>query len=173
METTRSTEERVSDPAATVPERMPWLSLILLTTMGFILVTVETMPAGLLSAIAGGLRTSESTVGLLISAYALGTIVVTAPAITLTGGLQRKPLLIGTIVGLVAANAVTAFSSEVALSLASRVVAGACSGIIWGMFASYARKDQPASAGGAVSCGRVDRCSARLRARHPARLGAR
>ncbi len=131
------------DRPAAVPQRMPWLSLILLTAMGFVLVTMETMPAGLLSAIAGGLRTSESTVGLLISAYALGTIVVTVPAIALTRGMRRKPLLLAAITALVLANAVTAVSGAVALSLASRVVAGAASGIIWGMFAAYARKVSP------------------------------
>src|SRR3954468_8644406 len=109
-------------PVTTAPERMPWLSLVLLTAMGFVLVTMETMPAGLLTAIAGGLRTSEGTVGLLISAYALGTIVVTVPAITLTRGLRRKPLLLVAITVLVLANAVTAVSSAVPLSLASRVV---------------------------------------------------
>ena len=143
-----TTSSSVQDPTSTDPQRMPWLSLILLTAMGFILVTMETMPAGLLSAIAGGLGTSESTVGLLISAYALGTIVVTVPAITMTRGLRRKPLLLTTIVGLIAANAVTAVSTEVALSLVSRVVAGACSGVIWGMFAAYARKISPPSRAG-------------------------
>lgn len=138
-------------PAASVtaaPERMPWLSLVLLTAMGFVLVTMETMPAGLLTAIAGGLRTSEGTVGLLISAYALGTIVVTVPAITLTRGLRRKPLLLVAIAVLVLADAVTAVSSAVPLSLASRVVAGAASGVIWGMFAAYARRISPPSRAG-------------------------
>ncbi|WIB16954.1 MFS transporter [Curtobacterium sp. MCPF17_050] len=136
-------------PAGTAaPERMPWLSLFLLTAMGFVLVTMETMPAGLLSAIASGLSTSESTIGLMISAYALGTIVVTVPAITLTRGFRRKPLLLTAITVLVLGNTLTALSGVVALSLASRLLAGAASGVVWGMFAAYARKISPPSRAG-------------------------
>ncbi|MFD3444540.1 MFS transporter [Microbacteriaceae bacterium 4G12] len=123
--------------------RLPVLSLVLLAAIGFVLVAMETMPAGLLLVIADGLATSEGTVGLLISAYALGTVLVTVPAITLTRGMRRKPLLLIAILGLLVANTVTALSSDVALSLASRFVAGAFSGVIWGMLAAYGRRISP------------------------------
>ena len=45
----------------------------MLAVIGFVLVAMETMPAGLLPVIATGLDTSEGTVGLFVSAYALGT----------------------------------------------------------------------------------------------------
>ena len=80
---TRST--RASGPTAPV-DRLPLFSLVVLATMGFILVAMETMPAGLLPVIADGLDTSEGAVGLLISAYALGTVLATVPAIALTRG---------------------------------------------------------------------------------------
>ncbi|WP_371810851.1 MFS transporter [Frigoribacterium sp. CFBP 13707] len=128
--------------------RLPVVALVLLAAIGFVLVAMETMPAGLLPQIAAGLDTGEGTVGLLISAYALGTVVVTVPAITLTRGLRRKPLLLGAVAGLVVANAVTAGSTEVALSLASRFVAGAFSGVIWGMLAAYGRRISPPSRAG-------------------------
>lgn len=124
-------------------ERLPVFALVLLTLMGFILVTAETMPAGLLPEIARGLRVSEGSVGLLVSAYAIGTVVVTVPAIALTRGWRRKPLILGAIAILIAANSVTALSPALGLSLTSRVVAGAMSGIIWGMFATYARRISP------------------------------
>ncbi|GAA0963938.1 MFS transporter [Frigoribacterium faeni] len=134
-------------PLASIPggpvERLPVFSLVVLATMGFILVAMETMPAGLLPVIAGGLGTSEGAVGLLISAYALGTVVATIPAITLTRGMRRKPLLLIAITGLVVANTVTALSPVIALALASRFVAGAFSGVIWGMLAAYGRRISP------------------------------
>lgn len=104
---------------------------------------METMPAGLLPVIAGGLGTSEGTVGLMVSAYALGTVIVTVPAITLTRTLPRKPLLLGAIAGLIVANTLMAISSDATLSLVSRFVAGAFSGTIWGMLAAYGRKISP------------------------------
>ena len=123
--------------------RLPLFSLVVLATTGFVLVAMETMPAGLLPAVSAGLDTSEGTVGLLISAYALGTVVATVPAITLTRGVRRRPLLAVALAGLVLANAVTALSPVVAVALVSRFVAGAFSGTIWGMLAAYGRRISP------------------------------
>ncbi len=132
----------------TQPTAMPWRALVLLALMGFILVSAETMPAGLLPAIAEGMGTSEGVVGQFISVWALGTVVVTVPAISLTRGLRRKPLILTAISCLLIANTVTAFSGSVPLSLASRFVAGAFCGIIWGMLAAYGLRISPPGRGG-------------------------
>jgi predicted MFS family arabinose efflux permease len=129
-------------------DKLPWFPLGVLAAMGFLLVATETMPAGLLPVIAAGLHTSEGTVGQLISAYALGTVVITVPAITLTRGFRRKPLLMWGIVALVLANTVTALTGDVTISLVARFVAGACSGTIWGMLAVYGRSISPVRYGG-------------------------
>jgi len=138
-------------PARAVVEetkRLPLAALGALAVIGFVLVAMETMPAGLLPAIAAEMGTSEGTVGLFVSAYALGTVLITIPAITLTRGMRRKPLLLGAILGLVLANTTTALSNDVTLSLVSRFVAGAFSGVIWGMLAAYGRKISPPSRAG-------------------------
>ena len=122
---------------------LPWFPLGLLALVGFVLVAMETMPAGLLPDIAADFHVTQGTVGLLVSAYAIGTVIVTVPAISLTRSLPRKPLLLGAIIILLIANTVTAFSPGIELALASRVVAGAMSGVIWGMFATYARRISP------------------------------
>ena len=111
--------------------RLPVLALVSLALIGFILVAMETMPAGLLPDIAAGMATSEGTVGLFVSAYALGTVIVTVPAISLTRRFRRKPLLLISVTGLILANAVTAISPDVAMSLVSRFIAGSFSGVIW------------------------------------------
>ena len=132
--------------------RLPVVALGALALIGFVLIAMETMPAGLLPDIASGMGASESTVGLFVSAYALGTVIVTVPAISLTRGLRRKPLLLVGVAGLVLANLVTAVSPDVALSLVSRFVAGSFSGVIWGMLANYAiRISPPARSGLALS----------------------
>jgi predicted MFS family arabinose efflux permease len=125
------------------PQRMPWLALGLLAMMGFILVAAETMPAGLLPVIAEGMNTSEGVVGQFISVWALGTVIVTIPAISLTRSIRRKPLILTTIVCLIVANTITALSSDVVVSLVSRFFAGAFTGIIWGMLAAYGRRISP------------------------------
>ncbi|MGY2900911.1 putative MFS family arabinose efflux permease [Curtobacterium sp. PvP017] len=125
-------------------DRLPWFPLALLAAIGFVLVAMETMPAGLLPVIADGMGTSEGTVGLFVSAYAIGTVIATVPAIALTRSLRRKPLLMTAIAVLVIANTLTAFAPNVTVALATRFVAGAASGVIWGMFATYARRISPA-----------------------------
>lgn len=125
-------------------DRLPWFPLALLAAIGFVLVAMETMPAGLLPVIADGMGTSEGTVGLFVSAYAIGTVIATVPAIALTRSLRRKPLIMTAIAVLVIANTLTAFAPNVTVALVTRFVAGAMSGIIWGMFATYARRISPA-----------------------------
>lgn len=132
-------------PVAAAPtSRLPLATLMALAVIGFVLVAMETMPAGLLPVIAAGMGIGEGSVGLLVSAYALGTVIVTIPALTMTRGLRRKPLLLVAILGLILANSVTALSGELTLSLVSRFVAGSFSGIIWGMLAAYGRSISPA-----------------------------
>jgi predicted MFS family arabinose efflux permease len=151
----------VTTPTASVPigvpasqdaggpsPRLPLFSLIVLATTGFILVAMETMPAGLLPQIASGLDTGEGTVGLLVSAYALGTVIATVPAITLTRGVRRRRLLAVALVGLITANAVTAVAPTVTVALVARFVAGAFSGTIWGMLAAYGRRISPTNQAG-------------------------
>jgi predicted MFS family arabinose efflux permease len=125
-------------------DRLPWFALLLFSAMGFILLSAETMPAGLLPVIAAGMNTSEGVVGQFVSVWALGTVLLTIPAIAFTRSHRRKPVLVSAITVLIVANTVTALSDAVALSLASRFVAGACTGIIWGTMAAYAARISPA-----------------------------
>ena len=129
-------------------QRLPLVTLIGLATIGFVLVAMETMPAGLLPVIAAGLNTSEGSVGLLVSAYALGTVIVTIPAISLTRRMRRKPLLLTALAGLILANSITAVSTDVGVALLSRFVAGSFSGVLWGMLAAYGLKISPPRRGG-------------------------
>jgi len=137
------TTESQTTSAPAEPGRMPWLALAVFTLVGFTLISAETMPAGLLREIATGLNTTEGTVGLFVSAFALGTVIVTVPAIALTRRIRRKPLFLAGLAMFVVANTVTALSSEVVLSLISRFVAGALTGFLWGMFAVYAVRISP------------------------------
>lgn len=148
-------EEATASAPATVParrDRLPWAALLVMALMGFILIATETMPAGLLPQIAAGLNITEGTAGQFVSAYALGTVVATMPAVALTRGLRRKPVFVVGILGFLAANIITAVSSDLALSLGARILAGAFSGLIWGMLAGYARRiTAPEHAGRALA----------------------
>lgn len=60
-----------------------------------------------------------------------------------TRGVPRKPLLLAGITGFIVANAVTAVSASYELTLVGRAVAGACSGLLWGLAPGYARRIVP------------------------------
>lgn len=145
------TSDRASATAGTAT-RLPWAALLVMALTGFILIATETMPAGLLPQIAEGMGVSEGTVGQYVSAYALGTVLVAIPAITSTRGVRRKPLLLIGLAGFLVANTITAFSPDIVLSLITRFIAGAFSGLLWGMLAGYARRiTAPGKAGQALS----------------------
>ena len=132
--------------------RFPWAALLVMALMGFLLIATETMPAGLLPQIASGLDTTEGTAGQFVSAYALGTVIAALPAIAMTRGLRRKPVFIVGILGFLAANLITVFSADIVLSLGARFLAGAISGLLWGMLAGYARRiTAPEHAGRALA----------------------
>jgi predicted MFS family arabinose efflux permease len=142
-ESTQNDSAQTDAETHAAPSRMPWFTLVLFATMGFVLVSAETMPAGLLPVIADDLGVSEGVVGQWVSVWALGTVVATVPVISLTRNMRRKPLLLVLIVGLVVTNGVTAMSSGVAVPLVSRFFAGAFTGIIWGLLAAYGRRISP------------------------------
>jgi predicted MFS family arabinose efflux permease len=110
----------------------------------FLVIMSETLPAGLLTEIADDLHTSESAAGQLIGAFALGTVLTAIPAVALTRGTPRRRLLITGIAAFLLANALTALTPWYPVALGARFVAGACSGLIWGMTPGYASRIVPA-----------------------------
>ncbi len=138
--------------ASTSGGRFPAAALLVMALTGFLLITTETMPAGLLPQIAAGMDVGEGTVGQFVSAFALGTVVAAVPLVALTRGARRRPVFVAGILAVLAANTVTAVSGNVALSLTARFVGGAAAGLVWGVTAGYARRiSAPAHAGKALA----------------------
>ncbi|WP_051138215.1 MFS transporter [Streptomyces canus] len=120
--------------------KLPLTALLVMACTGFLVITTETLPAGLLPQLAVGLGVSEGSAGQLVSAYAIGTVLAAIPAITVTRKVRRHPLLLMGLFGFLAANAVTALAPSLAVALVGRFIAGAFSGLLWGMLAGYARR---------------------------------
>ncbi|MER5550309.1 MFS transporter [Streptomyces sp. NPDC002793] len=118
----------------------PVPALVVMACTGFIVIMTETLPAGLLPQLAAGLDVSEGGAGQLVSAYAIGTVLAAVPSIMLTRGARRKPLLLVGLLGFLVANSVTAVAPSFAVALVARFLAGAFSGLLWGMLAGYARR---------------------------------
>ena len=120
--------------------RLPLSALLALAMTGFTAIATETLPAGLLPAIAGSLGVTEASAGQLVTAYAAGSLVAALPLTALTQRFRRRPTLLATIVGFLAFNTVTAVSTSFWLTLAARFVAGVAAGLAWGMLSGYARR---------------------------------
>lgn len=138
------------DPAA--DRRLPMASLVALAVAVFITSLTETLPAGLLPAMSGSLRVSESATGQTVTVYALGTVLTAIPLSAATSGWNRKKLLLTAMIGFAVANTVTAVSASYPLTLAGRFIAGIAAGLAWAMLAGYARRMvAPHQAGRAIA----------------------
>lgn len=128
---------------ARIKDALP--GLFALAATGFLTMLTETIPAGLLSGISGGLSVSHAQAGQLLTVYAVGSVVAAIPLTALTRGLPRRGLLIGTVALVALVNLLTAASTSYQLTLAARGVAGMAAGVQWAMIAGYAMRlvDEP------------------------------
>ncbi len=132
--------------------RLPWSGLLALACAGFVTILTETLPAGLLRAMAAGLQVEAAWIGQLVSVYALGSLLAAIPLTTATRRLRRRPLLLLAIAGFAVANMVTAISDDYALILAARLLAGVSAGLLWALLAGHAsRMAAPAQQGRAIA----------------------
>ncbi|MCC5074456.1 MFS transporter [Xanthomonas campestris] len=129
---------------ARTTDALPIAALLALAMAAFITILTETLPAGLLPQLAHGLQVSEAWVGQTVTIYAIGSLVAAIPLTAATRGLRRRPLLLMAIAGFVAANTVTAVSSNYPLTLLARFLAGVSAGLVWALLAGYAARMVPA-----------------------------
>ncbi|MDQ1093993.1 putative MFS family arabinose efflux permease [Xanthomonas sacchari] len=132
--------------------RLPWSGLLALACAGFVTILTETLPAGLLPAMAAGLQVEAAWIGQLVSVYALGSLLAAIPLTSATRRWRRRPLLLLAIAGFAIANTVTALSGDYALILAARLLAGVSAGLLWALLAGHAsRMAAPAQQGRAIA----------------------
>ncbi|WP_112134909.1 MFS transporter [Glycomyces dulcitolivorans] len=137
-------ETTLSAPPEAAPrERLPLSGLLALSTAVFITVITESLPAGLLPGMRASLGVSEAAMGQAVTVYAIGTALTVIPLSALTAGWGRKPVLLMAMAGFVAANTVTALSTDYALTMGARFVAGMAAGLSWALMVGYARRLAP------------------------------
>ena len=129
----------LAETASAPRTALPTAALSGLAASGFLCIVTETLPAGLLPQIASGLGISEAIAGQLVAVYALGSLLAAIPLTSLTQGLPRRPVLLGTIVCFLVGNTLTAWAGSITFVLAARFVAGCAAGLAWGILAGYAR----------------------------------
>src|SRR5690349_20425863 len=117
------TETSTLQPAVARPQRTPWFALLTLAFAVFATVTVEMVPAGLLPAMSADFGVSASSIGLLVSLWAVTIIVASLPIVRLTARVDRRTLIVGALAVMAVANTLTAIAPGYEFALASRIVA--------------------------------------------------
>ncbi|WP_084786661.1 MFS transporter [Bacillus tuaregi] len=121
-------------------EKFPWLYLLLLSSVTFMGILSELVPSGILPEMSEGLQVSYSSIGLLVSIYAIASTVGTIPLITLTMPMNRKKLLTILMYVFGVSNLIIAFSPSYFLIAAARLVGGISAGVLWPMVSAYAMR---------------------------------
>ena len=124
-------------------EKLPWMHLILLSSVTFMAILSELVPSGILPQMSEGLNASYSKIGLLVSVYAIASALGTIPLITLTMNMNRKKLLIILLLIFGVSNSVIAFSGSYAVTAVARLAGGISAGVLWPMVSAYAMKMVP------------------------------
>ncbi|WP_055478623.1 MFS transporter [Sphaerimonospora mesophila] len=120
------------------PERVPiksWIAVTAVALGTFLVVTVENLPMGLLTAIGGGLNVSDGEVGLMVTVSGL-VAAVTAPLLPVAiRGLDRRVVLLGLILLALVANVVSAVTPNYAVLMVARLFVGVSIGGFWALAA--------------------------------------
>ncbi|MFF9765030.1 MFS transporter [Streptomyces sp. NPDC014636] len=133
--------DSATKPTASAGERTPltrWLAVVAMAVGTFALVTVESLPVGLLPFIGSAMDVSEGTAGLMVTVPGL-VASATAPLLPVAiRHLDRRVALIGLITLMVLANGLTALAPNFAVLLGSRFLVGISIGGFWALAAGLA-----------------------------------
>lgn len=102
-----------------------------LAMAAFCYVASETLPVGLLSSIASGLGVSQSSIGLLVTGYAVTVAVATIPLAYATRRVSRRRLMIVLLASLAAGTLGSAVASDYGLLMVSRLVVALGQALFW------------------------------------------
>ncbi len=135
-----------------VTEQLPWTVLVVLAAAVFTAITTEVLPVGLLPVIATGLHTSQSRVGLLVSAYAIVVALGSIPLTAFVARWPRRNVLCALLVMYALSNAVMASAGGYWVAFAARLLGGlAHAGFFSVVFAAAINVAPPGKQGRAVA----------------------
>lgn len=132
-----STSNPVRASASSPTTRLPWPSLLVLGAATFVMVTAEMVPTAVLPEMSAGLGVSEAQTGLLVSVWAAVVVVGSLPLVRLTQHLDRRAVIVWSLVALSASVAVTALAPAYPIAVAGRLVGALSVGLLWATTNAY------------------------------------
>jgi predicted MFS family arabinose efflux permease len=141
---TTTAKNPIAAPASrTQQDRLPHLALLGLFFAGFVGVLTEVLPAGLLPEMSRTLHSSIAATGQTVTLYAVATAVGAIPLNRLTSNWPRKTVIQVALLTVAIANLLTGLSGNYWLTLATRVLAGLATALVWPSLAGYAARLAP------------------------------
>ena len=110
-----------------------WLPVICLSLTGFIFVTTELLPIGLLPDIAQSFHTTEANTGLLVTFYAWLVALCSLPLTIFLGRFERRKLLLFILCVFVISQWLSAMASNIIMLALARILTALAHAIFWSM----------------------------------------
>jgi predicted MFS family arabinose efflux permease len=126
-----------------VPDEPAWPAVVSLALGVFSLVTAEFLPASLLTPMAAALHVSQGVAGQAVTATATVALIAGLLAAVVTRGLDRRLVLIGFSVMLIASDLLVATARDLPALLMARVLLGIALGGFWSMATAVAMRLVP------------------------------
>ena len=120
------------------PKESAWMAVISLTMGVFGLLTAEYLPASLLTPMAADLGVTEALAGQAVTVTAVVALFAGLMVPRLTRNYDRRTVLLGFTVLMIASNLLVALSSSLAVLLVMRILLGIALGGFWSMAAAVA-----------------------------------
>lgn len=121
-------------------EHFPLFTVIVLAFTGFLSLTTELLPAGLLTQIGPDLNVTVGVAGLMTSAYALGNVITVIPLTRVAIRLPRRTALVLIVLLFVISNLAVVFAPNITLAVIGRFVGGAAHGLIWALLPAVVQR---------------------------------
>ena len=137
------TDARVGNDADLEPATPAWMAVFSLAMGVFGLLTAEYLPASLLTPMAAELGVSEALAGQAVTVTAVAALFSGLLLPGLTRGIDRRVVLLGFSVLMIASNLLVAFSSSLMVLLIMRILLGIALGGFWSMAAAVAMRLVP------------------------------
>ena len=117
--------------------RLPWPSLLVLGGTAFVMVTAEMLPTAVLPEMSTGLGVTEAQTGLLVSLWAAVVVVGSLPLVRFTRRLDRRSVVVWSLVGLAASVGVTALAPTYPIAVGGRLAGALAVGLLWATTNAY------------------------------------
>lgn len=126
------------------PKESAWMAVTSLTMGVFGLLTAEYLPASLLTPMAADLGVTEALAGQAVTVTAVVALFAGLMVPRLTRNYDRRNVLLGFTVLMIASNLLVALSSSLSIVLVMRILLGIALGGFWSMAAAVAMRLVPA-----------------------------